>query len=427
VTIGKTAGSTDVDGKFTGQINGAEGTFTATLEGKWAKVVDTNRRPVKISATLKAGDGNVVFANEADADLGTIDQVNTYISITRIHDWWSTRLKGDKRIDRQIPVNVNINQDCNAYYTPGRPSLNFFHESEDCSDTGRPGVSAHEYGHFVDDMIGGIVNGGMSEGWGDIGSMFLLGTPIIGEGFLKHRDPSWIRHGENTYQYNENDEVHDQGQAWMGFAWKLRKALIATLGEAAGAAEAEALIVPTLFSKANDIPAQMAQVLLAGMDRDGTIRYEKEIRAAAKAHGIDLPKNPGVVGGIADAANGLVGLIVGGSNVSIEEVGSGTFNAAAKALVPENFGKTDDAKVVTKTFSLKAGRGSRDQVRSTLENAYKYRSGEYHDLGYNVDESKGWRGSEFRVTITGSEKSVEYMAEQLRRIGGSKTKDDAGN
>src|SRR5205807_1139400 len=136
-------------------------------------------------------------------------------------------------------------------------------------------------------------------------------------------------------------------------------------------------------------------------------------------HGIDLPKNPGVVGGLADAANGLVGLIVGGSQISVEEVASGTFNAGANALVPENFGKTS-AEVVTKTFSLKAGRGARDDVRSTLENAYKFRSGEYHDLGYDVVESKGWRGSEFRVTITGSAKSVEYMAEQLRRIGGQR-------
>lgn len=414
-TLDGTAGTADVDGKFSG--NGK--TVAATVESAWAKVKDTDRKELKVNATLDPDKPNAILLNPTQNDENAINQVNMLIWITRIHDWWSARLKGDKRIDKQIPVNVNIHQDCNAYYTPGRPSLNFFRSSEECSDTGKPGVGAHEYGHFVDDMIGGITNGGMSEGWGDIGSMFLLNTPIIGEGFLKHRDPSWIRHGENTYQYNENDEVHDQGQAWMGFAWKLRKALIAALGEAAGAAEAEALIVPTLFAKASDIPAQMAQVLLAGMDRDGNIRYEKEIRAAAKAHGIDLPKNPGIVGGIADAANGFVGLIVGGSGVSVEEIASGTFNADANALVPENFGRPA-GEVVTKTFSLKAGRQTRDEIREKLAGAYKYRSGEYHDLGFQLDESKGWRGSEFRVTITGSAKSVEYMTKQISRIGGKK-------
>ena len=402
VSIGGKTGTTDADGKVSSTLSGNSGSFTASLSGSWAKINDQNRKPVSISATIKAGD-NTVVANPTAADEGTINQLNTYIWVTRIHDWWSARLGADKRIDKQVPINSNIDDECNAYYTPGRPSLNFFKSSKNCSDTGRPGVVAHEYGHFVDDMIGGITNGGMSEGWGDIGSMFLLGTPIIGEGFLKNRNPSWIRHGENTYQYSENDEVHDQGQAWMGFAWKLRKALVASLGEAAGTAEAEALIIPTLFAKAADIPSQMAQVLLNAMDKNGNTRYEKEIRAAAKAHGIDLPKNPGLVQTL---WNGLSSAFSGG--VSVEETGFAKPGIQTLNLV-------QSAK--PRTLVVSASRSQRDEVIAKIKSAVAFRSGEHAALTVKVSESRGLLGgSKIVVELTGPEDSVNYMTEQIKRL-----------
>jgi len=81
---------------------------------------------------------------------------------------------GDQRkLDVAIPARANIDDECNAYYTPGSPSLNFFRGSERCANTAFDSVAYHEYGHFVDDMLGGITHGGMSEGWGDILSMYI--------------------------------------------------------------------------------------------------------------------------------------------------------------------------------------------------------------------------------------------------------------
>jgi len=136
--------------------------------------------------------------------------------------------------------------------------------------------------------------------------MYSLNNPVIGDHFLKSPRPDadgkmidYIRHGENHYQYNNNDEVHDQGQAWMGFGWKLRQKFMSELGAAAGAALAESLVLPTMFAKASNIPAIIAQVLLADMDANGNMPHEADIRATAKIHGITLPKNPGKISVIA--------------------------------------------------------------------------------------------------------------------------------
>ena len=124
--------------------------------------------------------------------------------------------------------------------------------------------------------------------------MFILDDPVVGGGFYKkpRRGADYIRTGENSYQYGREDEAHDQGQAWGGFAWKLRKSLTAKLGAAAGTALAEALVLPVLFAKASNIPAAMLQVLVNDMDKDGNMPHEDDIRAAAKAHGIRLQKPP---------------------------------------------------------------------------------------------------------------------------------------
>ena len=382
-TVGRQSVQADTNGKFAVSTTG---NFSATLDGKWASIIDSNNNPVKLVGTVAAGQPNVIVAQAKADDLLTLNQLNMFIWIHRIHDWWSVRLHGDNRIDQQIPVNVNIDQDCNAYYTPGTPSLNFFKESDRCSDTGRPGVGAHEYGHFVDDMIGGIVNGGMSEGWGDICSMFLLGTPIIGDGFLKGQNPSYIRHGENNYQYNKWDEVHAQGQAWMGFAWKLRKALIAKLGDAEGKAAVESLIIPTMFSKARDIPGQMAKVLLNATQKDGSILHEAEIRAAAKAHGITLPGDK----------SHLAPQAVTATPKAAVKLSRSTFNGSTAKVTIELSGD----RTAVAELRLKA-------LRAVGLAHIDYRNLRWHATG-------GPNGFEF--TLEGSKDAVKYATQQIQRL-----------
>lgn len=441
---------TDKDGRFVSKAKLAKPvTLTATLSGLYGVVNDRAGNPLKIPVTIKPGENALVVFNPQGADELLLAQVNAYVNFNRVLDWLKTRgIDVDKALKGIVtPLNVNIDDECNAYYTPGRPSLNFYRSSKNCSDTSRPGIIAHETGHEIDDFIGGvpvavlqavnqalsaararvwglsggIINGGLSEGWGDILSMYLLGSPLIGEGFLKNPGPdgrTWIRDGENDYQYGENDEVHRQGQAWMGFAWKLRKALLASLGSAAGAALAEALVIPVLYSKAADIPAAMAEVLLNDMDQDGNMPHEAEIRAAAKAHGVNLPKGPGgIVGALWNWAsspwNGLnirgerrtrLGVLPGGRDRRAAPELSDVRSLAETASSPADAG-------LRLGLSFEAGTLLRGRVELEIGD-YAERSG----LRYKLRRQRyGVLATEFLLLLEGPAQAVEEAARQIRR------------
>ncbi|MDD5657922.1 MAG: hypothetical protein PHF00_11795, partial [Elusimicrobia bacterium] len=431
VTIdgGKTA-FTDEAGRFVAPENLAElaARFQAVLSGKWAKVSNMAGGNLAVSGTLASGQEVTATFNPDGMSEAAIAQVNGYLLTTLVHDWAKSRGLDDKRLDRAIAVRVNIDDECNAYYTPGRPSLNFYKSSENCVNSAYDTVVMHEYGHFIDDMLGGIVNGGVSEGWGDIFSMYILNNPVIGEHFIKKpgedgRD--YIRTGENTYQYAAEDEVHDQGQAWGGFAWKLRKSLMAELGEAAGAALAESLVIPTMLAKAANIPAAMAQVLLADMDQNGALPHEAHIRAAAKAHGVILPKAPGL---IAIAARRLTNWALRRSAAFKATVfepkgegGSGVGRIVDALSAPAVIGNAGGAvlveapaeppRVLRAKMTFSAGALTRGRIRRELEKFLDQREG----ITYQLKEYKGWFSSDFLLLVEGPEPMVRRVADAIER------------
>jgi len=205
---------------------------------------------------------------------------------------------GSSTIDQGIPTNVNLNASCNAYYTLGTLTINFYKAGGGCINTAYDTVVYHEYGHFVDDMFGGLTNGGLSEGWGDILAAFATNQPLIGEGFFG-TSTSKIRTADNTYQYpfSGNDEEHALGQAWAGFAWHLRQNLVASLGAAQGIQLAENLIIKTFLANSSDIPNAVLNVLILD-DNDGDLSngtpHYAEISAAAAQHSIPILENDSI-------------------------------------------------------------------------------------------------------------------------------------
>lgn len=288
---------TDAAGFFTLEDSeSAPVTLSARLKGRWATIEDQEKSNLTVSVTVSPGETILLQFNPEGADENAVAQVNAYRHATRVHDWVKSRGIDARGIDVSLKIKSNIGRDCNAYYTPWSPSLNFFQSSGRCINTAYDTVVYHEYGHFVDDVIGGIVNGALSEGWGDIIGMYMTEQPVLGEGFLKNQERHYIRHGENDYQFRSRDQVHKQGQAWMGFGWKLRRNLIATLGTERGTALADALVMPVLFANVRSIPAAIKAVLLRDVGENGLAAHFAEISAAARSHGIELKEpRPGTV------------------------------------------------------------------------------------------------------------------------------------
>ncbi|OGR94464.1 MAG: hypothetical protein A2V88_11780 [Elusimicrobia bacterium RBG_16_66_12] len=417
VKIGGKAYVTDKDGRFSA-ASGFEALpegleLTATLSGPYVKIVDNGGKTLSVKVTVKAGDNQVVFnPGSTVKDENALAQVNAFDKVNRSLNFLRERKLTNDRMDRQqLTVRTNIDDECNAYYTPGRPSLNFFRSSKNCANTAYDTVAEHENGHYWDDMTGGIIDGGISEGWGDILSMFRLNNPIVGEHFMKvpRNGVDYVRHGENTYQYNEYDEVHAQGQAWGGFAWKLRKMLIAKLGYEQGAAVAEALVLPTMFAKASNIPAAITQVLINAMKNDGTMIHEAEIRAAAKIHGITLPASPaaGFVSNLMErftAPLRKVQMTPVYTPQSPREIVT-SFDALAAQLAASS-GRTEGGNVRA-TLRFTAGALIRNRVANEIRR-YMDETG----LKYQLHEYKSWTSSDFLLVIEGTE-------DQIREHGGN--------
>ncbi len=412
VKIGGKSYVTDKNGALPSDVSGEIGTegleLTATLAGPYVRVENQQGATLSVKVKVKAGDNKVVFnTGTGIEDENTLAQVNAFHKVNMSLNFLRERKLSNEKMDKtQLPVRTNVDDECNAYYTPGRPSLNFFRSSKNCVNSAYDTVAEHENGHYWDDFTGGIVNGGLSEGWGDILSMFRLNNPVIGEHFLKQArgGVDYIRHGENKYQYNEYDEVHDQGQAWGGFAWKLRKALIAKLGAEEGAAMAEMLIMPTMFAKAATIPNAMAQVLVNATKKDGTILHEAEIRAAAKAHGINLPQAAAPASGPAS----WLSLKVKTSAIDIfDKPTRGLLPEAAGSILPEH---QEEAKTAQGLVVFSAGRAVKADALSYIRGYL-----DHFGVTYTIRRVSGnGNVTNFELSMTGDSRAIENLTKTLK-------------
>ncbi|MCR9247693.1 MAG: hypothetical protein NXI31_21920 [bacterium] len=194
-------------------------------------------------------------------------------------------------LDSVVPT-VNLNNTCNAYYINN--TINFYNAGGGCNNSAFSSVVAHEWGHGLDDFYGGISQtNGLSEGWADILSMYLLDDAVIGRDFFTQG--GFIRAGTNVRQYPNGGGVHDQGESFMGFAWKLRQRLAQTLpSRAAAITLTEDIVLGTIVANANDQQAAVLEVFLAD-DNDANLNngtpHDRELIYACNQHALPFPGN----------------------------------------------------------------------------------------------------------------------------------------
>lgn len=191
-----------------------------------------------------------------------------------------------------LPTRVNIANSCNAFWNGS--SINFFQAGGACPNTAYSDVVMHEYGHGVDAVKGGIVDGGYSEGFGD--ALAVLGTrqSCLGRDF--QGAGTCLRPATDVILWPpaSGEGVHAIGRRYAGFTWELVQQLKKTYSDDESFRLATRLVMAAAAGNPSSIPDAVHLSFLAD-DTDGNLStcspHFKELAAAADSRNIPRPAN----------------------------------------------------------------------------------------------------------------------------------------
>ena len=304
--------TTDQNGRITIDIAAPVAISIGALDGRHHQPITGGTLP-SVSTTVQPGNNTVLTIWAAGASQPQVAHTDSAYWIERVNQWARGIVGNGSQMTTasNIDVNVNIALNCNAYYDSGLNSINFYSAGGGCPNTAYSTVILHEWGHGLDDRFGGISQtGGLSEGWGDIVSMYHVDNPDVGLGILT---PGVVlRTGTNTRQYPTGSGIHDQGESWMGFAWKLRERLAGgLLSRAQAIAVSNDIVMGSIVADATTQPNAVLEVFLADDDdfnlNNGT-PHGNDITWACVQHSLPVPTSNGPAN---DYCGGAVTVVAG--------------------------------------------------------------------------------------------------------------------
>ena len=231
------AAYSDAAGRYS--LTGVSGlaTVTATLNGRACRIInDASSSNATFRSRVGQGIVDVDFAAAA-SDEFKLAQNSAFFAVTQAFDFIRGYVPDQPVKLAPMVTHVNVDSSCNAYYDRSDNTLNFFRSSagtaqgQACPNTGYRDVVFHEYGHAVDEELGGILDGAYSEGFGDGLSILITHSPLVGTDFYgpgKH-----LRDSRKVYLWPKvkDSEIHESGQAYSGFCWELTQQLQRVYGE----------------------------------------------------------------------------------------------------------------------------------------------------------------------------------------------------
>lgn len=292
VMLSGTPATTASDGSVSWSPDATQ-TLTTAVVGDFVTVVSKATNAVAAATDLAlAPNGTAVW--DASAVVEEDAQVQVFLATNVVKQFVRTQLDPNMpKLNEAIVANVNLNQDCNAFYDG--TAINFFHASTKCQNTGLvQDVVFHEFGHALhsEEIIEGVgaFDGAMSEGAADFLAASITGDAGMGRGFFYNNDA--LRNLDPPFKEflwpDDVQEIHHTGLIYGGAFWDLRKQLIIDLGQTAGVQLVQKLYVGTLRRSTN-IPDSLVEALIEDDDNgnldDGT-PHECTIRRAFGLHGL---------------------------------------------------------------------------------------------------------------------------------------------
>jgi hypothetical protein len=219
-------------------------------------------------------------------------EVNGYVQANIVRDFTLTYHPTYPTIynQHQFPVNVNIADNCNAYYDYS--SINFFTSGGGCANTAFSTVVHHEYGHHLV-AVGGSGQGQYGEGMSDVMGILITDTPELAYGFYGNCS-EYMRTGDNDLQYPCSGGIHYCGQLLSGCVWSTREALIVSYPDDYMDILAGLTVNSIPLHQGTEITPQITIDFLTLDDDDefienGTPHYD-EICTGFNAHNMDCPE-----------------------------------------------------------------------------------------------------------------------------------------
>lgn len=213
---------TDVDGRYT--IAAAAVPKINNIVG--AKVRIFNRTGPRVAVDgIKMGDFWQTYVNPQEGVHASQDKI-TAQSMVFHHTDYIFRLAAEyittPWFDAPLPSHTNLSRSCNAHWDSRAGTINFYSGDSQCANTGLiSDIIYHEWGHGLDAKTGGIKDGAYSEGFGDIMSMLITKSPIIGIGFGLNGRVVRDLEPDKIYPQDAKGGVHAEGQVIGSTFWDL--------------------------------------------------------------------------------------------------------------------------------------------------------------------------------------------------------------
>ncbi len=204
--------------------------LTDLNQGRWADVNNLATGGVLSLSQSVTPPGPADFLFNATPSEYFTSQVNGFTATSLTHNYFKDRAPSFNGLDTRMPVNVNLNDVCNAYYDYS--SINFFRAGGGCNNSAYSTVVSHEYGHHIVNVLG-LAQGAFGEGYGDVVGMLIYDTDVVGEYFRTTggniREPYAA-----GVDYPCSGEIHYCGQTLGGVWWGIRLNFGTTYGSQPG-------------------------------------------------------------------------------------------------------------------------------------------------------------------------------------------------